>query len=259
MAESEQDSELSSTLSGLSTNTVPPNDEEIIGDDLIPDTTSITNEESINTEDVSLSVSLSSKLSNTQSIINEQQQQINTDNDIELEEKKEAIIETVSTTTNSSFPSYEYEIEEGSVESLSSDSWPQQYPIDPIMIQNNQTLTDVMFNAFQNMVNAFGGFDYSNIGNVDNNDGVIDMDGNINIAGAHQNKRNRQCITFCILLIIILSVIGIILYSMKMELPTPPKIEAPPVVFDSADMLSEQYKPSKDICVGMIIYTIFYR
>ncbi len=66
------------------------------------------------------------------------------------------------TTTNSfSLPSYEYEIEQNSVSSLTSNSWPQQYPIDPFIISNKQTLTNAILDAFRNMVNAFGGFDYT--------------------------------------------------------------------------------------------------
>eukprot|EP01083_Nonionella_stella_P315638 1140735_1 len=207
--------------------------ESILQDDLIPETTN--EDEPINTSNVSLSLSVSSKLS------------LHT-NDIELSKMGNTATATASTTstnsTSSSFPSYEYEAAEGSVSSLTSDSWPQQYPIDPFMVQNNETLSDVMFDAFANMVNAFGGFDYSNIADANNaSNGEIDVDGNVMIVGAHQKKTNRKCITICVLLVIVTSVIGLIVYSTNMDLPQPPSFDIAPAVFDAAPMLPDEYKP----------------
>eukprot|EP01083_Nonionella_stella_P033066 90523_1 len=209
--------------------------ESILQDDLIPENTvSTTNEDdTIDTTNVSLSLSVSSKLSLHPHDI--ELTQVNT-------KSKSLSLQTTTTTSNSSFPSYEYEMAEGSVSSLRSDSWPQQYPIDPFMVENNETLTDVMFNAFANMVNAFGGFDYSSIGLKPN--GEMDVNGNIMIVGAHHNKTKRKCITICVLLVIVTSVIGLIVYSTNMDLPQPPAFDMTPAVFDTAPMLPDAYKPT---------------
>eukprot|EP01084_Bolivina_argentea_P161194 280642_1 len=69
------------------------------------------------------------------------------------------------------------------------------------------------------------------------------------IQGAHQNKSNQKCITMSLLLFIIVSVIGIISYSQNTEMPEISTIKVPNIIFDSADMLNDEYKPISNVSI----------
>eukprot|EP01084_Bolivina_argentea_P161193 280641_1 len=52
-----------------------------------------------------------------------------------------------------------------------------------------------------------------------------------------------------LLLFIIVSVIGIISYSQNTEMPEISTIKVPNIIFDSADMLNDEYKPISNVSI----------